>query len=55
MNYRTKEIITNIGFAGRIAIGLVACIWFCVNQHKLIKNTGRLADVFERLENEGKL
>nr|DAT18606.1 MAG TPA: hypothetical protein [Caudoviricetes sp.] len=55
MNYRTEEIITNIGFAGSIAISLVACTWFCVSQHKLVKNTGRLADVFERLENKGKL
>ena len=55
MNYKTEEIITNVGFAGSIAISLVACVWFCTSQHKLVKNTGRLADVFERLENKGKL
>lgn len=55
MNYRTEEIITNVGFVGSIAISLVACTWFCVNQHRLVKNTERLADVFERLENKGKL
>ena len=55
MNYKTEEIITNVGFAGSIAISLIACTWFCVSQHKLVKNTGRLADVFERLENKDKL
>lgn len=55
MNYRREEIITNIGMIGSVAISLVACTWFCVSQHKLVKNTGRLADVFERLENKGKL
>lgn len=55
MNYRTEEIITNIGFAGSIAISLVACTWFCVSQHKLVKNTGRLADVFEKMESSNKL
>lgn len=55
MNYRTEEIITNIGFAGSIAISLAACAWFCVSQHKLVKNTGRLADVFEKLESKNRL
>lgn len=48
MNYRTEEIITNIGFAGSIAISLVACVWFCTSQNKLVKNTKRIADVLEK-------
>lgn len=55
MNYKTEEIITNVGFAGSIAISLIACTWFCVSQHKLVKNTGRLADVFEKLESKDRL
>lgn len=52
MNYRTEEIITNVGFVGSIAISLAACVWFCTSQNKLVKNTGRIADVFEKLESK---
>lgn len=55
MNYRREEIITNIGMIGSIAISLAACTWYCVSQHKLVKNTGKLADVFEKLESKNRL
>lgn len=55
MNYEREEIITNIGMIGSVAISLAACAWFCVSQHKLVKNTGRLADVFEKLESKDRL
>lgn len=55
MNYEREEMITKIGMVSSIAISLAACAWFCVNQHKLVKNAGRLADVFEKLESKDRL
>lgn len=52
MNYRTEEIITNVGFVGSIAISLAACVWFCTSQNKLVKNTKRIANALEVKESE---
>ena len=55
MNYEREEMITKVSMIGSIAISLAACAWFCVSHHKLVKNTGRLADVFEKLESKNRL
>ena len=55
MNYEKEEMITKVSMIGSVAISLAACAWFCVSQHKLVKNTGRLADVFEKLESKNRL
>lgn len=55
MNYEREEMITKVSMIGSVAISLAACAWFCVSQHKLVKNTGRLADVFEKLESKDRL
>jgi len=55
MNYEREEMITKVSMIGSVAISLAACAWFCVSQHKLVKNTGRLADVFEKLESKNRL
>ena len=48
MSFEMEEKITNISMIGSIAIGLAACAWFCTSQHKLVKNTKRIADVLEK-------
>lgn len=55
MNYKREEMITKVSMIGSVVISLAACTWFCVNQHKLVKNAGRLADVFEKLESKDRL
>ena len=55
MNYKREEMITKVSMIGSVAISLAACAWFCVSQHKMVKNTGRLADVFEKLESKDRL
>ena len=55
MKYETVEKLTTIGMIGSVTVSLVACAWFCVSQHKVAKNTGRIADVFERLESKDRL
>ena len=55
MNYEREEMITKVSMIGSVAISLAACAWFCVSQHKLVKNTGRIADVFEKLESKDRL
>lgn len=48
MSFEMEEKITNISMVGRIAISLAACVWFCTSQHKLVKNTKRIADVLKK-------
>lgn len=55
MNYEREEMITKVSMIGSVAISLAACAWFCVSQHKLVKNTDRLATVFEKLESKNRL
>lgn len=55
MSFEMEEKLTTIGMIGSVTVSLVACAWFCVSQHKVAKNTGRIADVFERLESKDRL
>ena len=48
MSFEMEEKITNISMIGSIAISLAACVWFYTSQHKLVKNTKRIADVLEK-------
>lgn len=45
MSFEMEEKLTIIG---GVVISFATCAWFCVNQHKLTKNTGRIADVLEK-------
>ena len=47
MDYEKIEKVTTIGTIGGVIVSFAACAWICVNQYKLTKNTGRIADVLK--------